>query len=387
LSFNIRVKGTLAALLAGAIGMSPCAAQSSKYPDNELSTFPRERVTSILNDVRKVATADGIEELKAVPIGGIQQWISVRGRSRDNPILLFLHGGPASTEMPAAWTFQGPWEDYFVVVQWDQRGAGKTYTANDPESVGPTIRMERMIADAEELAQYLRATYARQKIFVLGHSWGSVLGLELARRQPQWLHAYIGMGQIINMRESERLGYEFVLRTAAAAQNETALTELRSIAPYPEADGSIPIDKLDLQRKWSVRFGGLTHGRTAFNYYSNATLLSPDYSAADVAAVDRGSALSLPRLWPQLMKVDFMPATELQCPIVIFNGRHDHTTSAVLAARWFEKVRAPAKRLVWFENSAHMTHMEEPGRVLVHLVNDVLPLAAQERNAKPRAQP
>jgi proline iminopeptidase len=363
---------TLAALVAGALGMSTCAAQS----EAKLATFPRERVTSILDGVRKIATADGIEELKAIPIGGIQQWISVRGRSRDNPILLFIHGGPASTDIPVTWAFQSPWEDYFTVVQWDQRGAGKTYAANDPAIVGPTIRKERMIADAEEVVQYLRTTYGQHKVFVLGHSWGSVVGLELARRQPQWLHAYIGMGQIVKPVEAERLGYEFTLRAAEAAQNATALAELRSIAPYPKADGSTPIDALNVQRKWSVFFGGLTHGRSKFNWYSDATLLSPDYSPAEVAAIDKGSALSLPRLWAEIMKVDFTSTRQFKCPIVIFNGRYDETTSAALAARWFETIEAPNKRHVWFENSAHMMHMEEPGRVLVHLVNDVLPLAA-----------
>jgi proline iminopeptidase len=365
------LKSIPAAVLAVAASLSTCLA------DEAPATFPRDKVTSIIDGVRKITTAEGIAELKAIPIGGLQQWISVRGRSRNNPILLFIHGGPASTEIPASWVFQGPWEDYFVVVQWDQRGAGKTYAANDPAAVRPTIQKERMIEDTEEVVKYLQATYGKQKIFVLGHSWGSILGLELARRHPEWLYAYVGMGQIINMRENERLGYEFTLRAAAAAKNDEALAELRSIAPYPETDGSLPLSKIGLQRKWSVFFGGLTHGRSAFDYYPNATLLSPDYTLADVVAIDKGSELSLPILLPQMAKVNFDSATEFRCPIVIFNGRYDDTTSAALAARWLEKVHAPAKKLVWFENSAHMMHVEEPGKVLVHLVQDVLPLAAK----------
>jgi proline iminopeptidase len=368
---NLLMTSTFAVVIAVAMGISPCRA------DDAPPTFSREKVTSIIDGVRKITTVDGVEELKAVQIGGIPQWISVRGRSRNNPILLFLHGGPASTEIPASWVFQGPWEDYFVVVQWDQRGAGKTYAANDPAIVRPTITKERMVADEEELVKYLRTTYSKQKIFVLGHSWGSILGLELARRHPEWLYAYVGMGQIINMRENERLGYEFTLRAATAAHNEQALAELRSIAPYPEKDGSIPLNKIDLQRKWSVFFGGLTHGRSKFDYYPNATLLSPDYSPTEVADIDKGSELSLPILLPQMGEADFDAVTEFRCPIVVFNGRYDDTVSATLAARWFEKVHAPSKRLVWFENSAHMMHVEEPGKVLVHLVNDVLPLASK----------
>jgi pimeloyl-ACP methyl ester carboxylesterase len=363
----------LAALILSALH---CAAALADAP-----ALPRDQVTSVIGEMRRITSPTGIEELKAIPIGEIPQWISIRGRSRDNPILLFLHGGPASTDMPVSWAFQAPWEDYFTVVQWDQRGAGKTYLANDPAKIGPTLDEERLIGDTEALIQWLRVTYDKPKIFLLGHSWGSILGLEVARRHPDYLYAYIGMGQIVNMIESEKLGYEWVSREAAARHDGTAVAELRAIAPYPAADGTLTVEQVDVQRKWSVFYGGLTHGRTSFDYYGDAARLSPDYTLADLAAVDQGSAFSLPRLWPYLMKADFTSLTRLDCPLIIFNGRYDETTSAALTAQWFESVRAPHKKLVWFENSAHMIHIEEPGRVLVHLVNDVLPLARPGRQA------
>jgi pimeloyl-ACP methyl ester carboxylesterase len=356
---------------AAGVFMSLAAAQAPRSD----APLPRERVTAIIDGVRKITTKDGIDTLEAVQIGGIEQWLSVRGKSRENPLLLFVHGGPASTDMPVSWAFQTPWEDYFTVVQWDQRGAGKTYVGNDPAKIGPTLDIERMVADASEVVQYLRKTYAKPKIFVLGHSWGSVIGLDLAHRHPEWLYAYIGMGQIINMREGERLSYSSTLRLAREAKHATAIKELEALAPYPEADGSVSIDKLGIERKWSVFFGGLTHGRNSFDYYGDAALLSPDYTTTEVAAIDKGSALSLPRLFPALTQVDFTTTTELNCPLVIFNGRYDDTTPATLTARWFENVHAPSKQIVWFENSAHMMHIEEPGRMLVHLVTEVLPLA------------
>src|ERR1700743_1204362 len=208
----------------------------------------RTPVQKILRDVRRIPSPPGIEETRAVRIGGIDQWISVRGKDRRNPILLFIHGGPASTEMPVSWLYQSGWEDYFTVVQWDQRGAGKTYVANDAALVEPTIAKERMVADGEELVAWLRANYGKRKIFVLGHSWGSIIGLELARKHPDWLHAYIGMGQMIYGRDNERLGYEWALDAARADHNAEAVKQLLALAPYPRAAGTRSVDQTIVQR-------------------------------------------------------------------------------------------------------------------------------------------
>ncbi|MBC7976108.1 MAG: alpha/beta hydrolase [Myxococcales bacterium] len=338
----------------------------------------RARAAAIIADGRKIVSRDGVEELRTIPIGGIPQWISVRGRDRRNPILLMIHGGPASPDLPISWAFQAGWEDYFTVVQWDQRGAGKTLNASDRAAVEPTLSLDRITEDAAEVVQYLRATYGQDKIFVLGHSWGSLVGLGLAQRHPEWLHAYVGMGQVISGRDNEREGYALTLQAARAAGHAKAVAELEAIAPYPEPDGSLPIAKIGTERKWSVHFGGLTHGRDNLDY-SNLGLLSPDYTAADIAAVDQGAQLSLGRLLPELARFDATQVTQLGCPIVLFEGRHDATTPSTIAARWLARVQAPKTQLVWFEHSAHMIMVEEPGRVLVHLVQDVLPLAGVGR--------
>jgi proline iminopeptidase len=338
-------------------------------------TFKRSEVTAIIRDARKIVTADGVEQLIEVPIGGTRQWISVRGKDRHNPILLMIHGGPASPELPTSWWFQSGWEDYFTVVQWDQRGSGKSYEANDPGVVGPTLSLDRITEDAAEVVQYLRSHYAKPKIFVLGHSWGSVVGLSLAARHPEWLYAYIGMGQIISGQDNERVGYQRTLQEARARGNAQAVAELTALAPYPEADGSLPRAKLDAERKWSIAFGGLSHGHADLDYYFQLAELSPDYTASNIDAVDRGSQLSLKPLFADLMKFDERDHLDWRCPILLFEGKHDTTTPSEIAASWIKRVRAPRKQLIWFEHSAHMIMVEEPGRVLVHLVEDVLPLA------------
>lgn len=351
----------LAAIMAQ--GAAPTRAQTPPDPH------------AILAEVGRVVSDHGVDEAKAVEIGGIRQWITVRGRDKRNPILLVIHGGPAAPDLPSSYLYENQWADYFTVVEWDQRGAGKTYELNDPAIVAPTMSKARMVADAEELVAWLRSAYGKKKIFVLAHSWGTVVGLELAARRPDWLYAYIGVGQIINMRQGEKAGYDWLLKTAGAAGDVQAVAELTAISPYPEPDGAIPLAKIGLERKWSVRYGGLTHNRKSYDVWENAEKISPDYSAADFRAIDAGSGFSVPRLLPDLAATDFNRLRRLRCPLLIFAGRYDYTTPSAPVLAWYRRLSAPSKRWVWFENSAHMIYDEEPGKAVVHLVEDARPLA------------
>jgi proline iminopeptidase len=363
------------AICVTAMGYAPAEAKKSSAPAKD-EQLTRSEVTGIIRDLQKIVTPNGVEEQLLIPVDDTKQWISVRGRDRSNPVLLIIHGGPASPEMPIAWAYQTGLEDFYTVVQWDQRGSGKTFLANDPEKVGPTLSLDRIVEDAGEVVQYLRQRYDKDKIFVLGHSWGSIVGISLAKRHPEMLHAYIGMGQVINGFDNEREGYEQTLALARKAGNKEAVAELESIAPYPEIDGELPLAKINLERKWSIFYGGLTYGRSTFDYYSNAERLSPEYSTEDLKAIGRGSRLSLERLLPELGGFNFTNVTQFDCPIVMFAGRHDLTTPSNVTAEWIDRVEAPSRAIYWFENSAHMMTVEEPGRLLLHLVQDVRPLAA-----------
>jgi pimeloyl-ACP methyl ester carboxylesterase len=355
------------AALGGLLAVSPAQASGAR--------FSQDVARGIIANLQKVVTERGLDKQMLVSINGASQWITIRGRDARNPILLFIHGGPAAPEMPTSWTFQNPWEDYFTVVQWDQRGSGKTYNANDPKKIAPTLNLAQMESDTDAMVRYLRATYHKPKIFVLGHSWGSLLGITLAQRHPEWLYAYVGMGQIVDTAASERDSYATTLAEAEAAHNGAAVKELKSIAPYPGPVLLVP--KVNVERKWSVKYGGLSWRRDSYAYYYRAAQLSPDYTNADVDAIDKGSALTLPRLVAAFGGFHFSKLN-FRCPIVIFNGRHDETVSSKVTAQWFAHVHAPAKKLVWFEDSAHMMQIEEPGRVLVHLVEDVRPFAGKD---------
>jgi proline iminopeptidase len=359
--------------LAALVVLAPAVAQAD-------DPFTENDARKIVEQMQKVVSPNGVDERLEIPIGSTKQWITIRGRDLKNPILLFIHGGPAAPEMPTSWTFQNPWEDFFTVVQWDQRGAGKTYNANDPKIIAPTMSADRMEKDAEEVVQYLRAKYHKDKIFVLGHSWGSTLGLMLAQKHPEWLYAYIGMGQMIDSRASEKESYDSMLAIAEARHDADAIKKLKSIAPYPETDGSLVLEKVNIERKWVMKFGGLTYNRDNYAYYYNTEELSPDYTDSDLDAIGKGSKMSLNALIGEFAHVDFTKTTDFKCPIIIFNGRHDETVSSKVTAEWFAHVNAPVKKLIWFENSAHMMQIEEPGHMLMRLVEDVRPLAGKDAN-------
>jgi proline iminopeptidase len=368
-----------------AVGVAMAAALGACTPPAEEGVSPRTRAeaTEIVSGLRRIVSAEGVERLEAVNIGGIDQWISIRGSDLRNPILLFIHGGPGYVSMPTSWYFQRGWEDFFTVVNWDQRGAGKTYVGNDPRSVAPTLTVERMVADAEELIGWLRREYDRERIFILGHSWGSLLGLTIAHRHPEWVHAYIGMSQITDFMESERRGWRFAMDAARADGNAEAIAALDAIAPY--ATDSPPTAKaLNVQRRWVSHYGGLIHGRVDSRDFMRAASLAPEYTDEDLRRAWIGSQVSVTLLLPEVLaRGDLTSITQLDCPLILLSGRHDHYVSSSLAAEWFQRVRAPSKTLVWFERSAHEPWSEEPGRMLMALVTHARPIAERAGDVPP----
>lgn len=355
------------------LAMAPAAARSSAPIPHDLT---RDSVRRVIADNQKIVSPNGVQELQSVEVNGCIQWLSIRGRDRRNPVLLYIHGGPGSPTMPESWTFQSPWEDFFTVVQWDQRGAGKTYASNDPAAIAPTMTADQMISDTEYIVRHLLERLDQRKLFVLGHSWGSYLGLELARRHPDWLYAYIGTGQMVDTQRSEAQGYEFALQQARIHRNEAAVRELQALAPYPGPLGTLSVERISAQRNWLVYYGGLTFGRSSFDYDGNAWKFSPDYTDRDISLTNSGSLFSLGHLIGVVERTNFESVTQLECPLFIFQGAHDYETSYSVAQAWFARVAAPHKGFVTFSNSAHMAMLEQPGLYLTHLVDLVRPMAA-----------
>lgn len=353
------------ALLALLIVASPAAAAPTVDP----YAPGRELVA----DIERIVTPNGIQETFEVSLGGARQVVNVRGADRNNPILVFIHGGPGAVEIPIAWSFQRPWEDFFTVVQYDQRGAGRSYLLNDPAKLAPTLTFERYRDDAIELIELLRKRYGKRKVILLGHSWGSAVGLGVATKRPDLLYAYVGVGQVIDWRENERVGMAWALDEARRHRNTQAIREIEALRPYPDA-GPFTIDKADAWRKWAIGWGSLAAYRSDANFYLHASRLSPEYTADDLRAWDKGSAYTVANLWPRLANLSFSKLQKLDVPVVLFIGRQDHTTSASLADAWMKHLRSK-KTTIWFEHSAHLPMIEEPGRFVDALVHDVRPLA------------
>jgi len=363
------MKTTLMCCLA-ALGMLCAGAVAQENADARNLAGAR----AAIEDLQRIVAPHGVQESYKTRIGGIDQWINVRGQDRANPMILFVHGGPASPITPTMWQFQRPIEEYFTVANYDQRGAGKTYGETDPAIVGETIRIARYVDDLIEVAEHLRARYGKQKLVLMAHSWGTVISMAASLKRPDLFHAYVGIGQVISTRENERISFEYALEQARIHDDKDALKELEAIAPYP---GTQPItrERIVAARKWPQHYGGLSAWRSESTYFFKGPLLSPDYSMDQVKAINAGSLLTLGRLLPEFVEVDYSKVTEFPLPVVMFLGRHDYTTPTAPTEAWLAQVKAPSKRAVWFERSAHMAPWEEPGKTLVSLLEVVRPLA------------
>jgi proline iminopeptidase len=377
--FLTSVAAVSAGCVAGSVTGSGVASAADDTAAGE--PFRRREATRIIANARKIVTPNGIERLEAVKIGGIEQWVSVRGADRRNPALLFLHGGPGYVSIPMSWWYTRGWEEYFTVVQWDQRGAGKTFLLNSRGAQAPTMTLERMQADTQELVSWVARELGKEKMFVLGHSWGSYLGLELAKRQPHSLHAYIGLGQITNAPESERRGWKFAIESARRERNAKAVRELEAIAPYFPPGHPSPLKDLYVQRRWVEYYGGSMAYRHGSDAEGDLSRLSPDYTDAEIKHIWDGNEFSEHYLLQPVLSLDESATRQLDCPLILCAGRHDFVVNSGLAAQWYAQVRAPQKQLVWFENSGHLAMTDEPGKFLVSLLQHARPIAERAGDA------
>ncbi|MEU4421674.1 alpha/beta hydrolase [Actinoplanes sp. NPDC024001] len=308
----------------------------------------------------------GVAALERVRLGGAAQWVSMRGHDGANPVLLHLSGGPGTSDVGWVRTFNQPLERSFTVVVWEQRGAGKSYPALDPAG---RLTLDRMVSDGVELAAWLTRRFGQPKIYLTGNSWGSTLGVLMAQRRPDLFHAYVGTGQMVSQRETDRRIYRQLLDHAAGTGDESLRQRLTALGepPYRDLYGyALVMQYYDALEPYE---------RTAaFEAARGLAGFHPDeYSWLDTWNELRGFADMGGLLYPQLQGVDFradVPA--LDVPVYFVQGRYELTARSALAGEWIAQLRAPIKRTYVFEHSGHNPDAEEPERFNALLVRTVL---------------
>ena len=314
--------------------------------------------------------ADEINSLEEITLGGIEQWILIQGNDEENPILLVLHGGPGYAMMPLLHLKNSELENHFIVVNWDQRGAGKSYSPDIPED---SMTLEQFVSDAHELTETLKTRFGREKIYLLGHSLGTVLGIFLIEQYPDDYYAFVGVGQVVDVIENEQLSYDFALREAIADNNQEAIDELERVG-RPNDDGEYNADDgPDVTMEWVGYYGGDLYGKTSTDEIEEAILNSEIY-AGDEEKIQAGWDFSGLIFYDMnLWYLDFREdVTSVDVPVYFFTGRHDYDTPFELVEKYFPVLDAPIKEIVWFENSAHFAFYEEPDKFNAMMINKVL---------------
>ncbi|MBS4215181.1 alpha/beta hydrolase [Neobacillus rhizophilus] len=328
-------------------------------------------------------TKNGISQLETIPIGGIKQSILIQTEKPGSPILLFIHGGPSmpvpgvsnrGTDYTLVMTTKELIKN-FTVVFWDQRGTGKSFSKDIPKE---TMNLKQFIDDAKDVTDYLRSRFKQDKLHLAAHSWGSVIGLNLAYKYPEKYFSYTGFSQITNWVENDKLSYKWLIEMAAETNNKRALAELAAVGEPPYTKD---FKQWSVIRKWQLKYRTMFYDagdKKSASFFSGLKIMlrSPDYSLIDIYnSLLRGFKLSYTdALIHDINTFDFfseVPA--LNVPVMFIHGSKEKHVMPELITRYFEDLDAPkGKSLHWSEKSSHVFHFddarENEQRLIRHLL-------------------
>lgn len=298
-----------------------------------------------------------IAEIVRVPIGGHEQAIMLRGAGAGAPVLLFLEGGPGGTAIGAMRYGGQALEEDFVVATWDQRGTGKSVAALEPIE---THTLAQAVADTVEVTEYLRERFGVERVYLVGNSWGTTLGVLAVQARPDLYHAYVGTGQMVDQQETDRLMYAESLAYAERVGDEAFANRLRALGEPPYEDAMAYPVAISSNPEWQAFTPGDDHDARS-NYPMN--LLVAEYTLTEQLRSLAGLVDTFAAMYPQLQEIDFRrDVPRLDVPVWVVLGAHEAPGRAVLAREWFGGLEAPAGELVVFDRSGHRPHLEEPGR-------------------------
>lgn len=304
-----------------------------------------------------------------VRINDMEQGMFLQSENAENPVLLFLHGGPGSPEIAFTQQYPTGLEKIFTVCWWEQRGSGMSYHRNITKQ---TLTIEQMISDTIGVVNYLRHRFHKEKVYVMGHSWGSLLGVLTVQREPELFHAYVGIGQVARQLESERLAYTFMLDKFRDANNKKMVHQLEK---FPiDKGGDVSFKYLSVRSEGMMKLGiGVMHHSTSMMDCVMTILRYKGYTWKEKMKFPMGSSFSLKCLWDLILQIDLIKdVPQLKVPIYVFHGKFDYQVSYTIAKEFLYAIDAPIKGFYTFENSAHSPCFEEPGRIRHILCEDVL---------------
>jgi len=313
-----------------------------------------------LKDANGKEIPGSLVEKNFIEIGGIRQGFFIRSENPDNPVLLFLHGGPGSPSLAYSIPYESSerLEKYFTVCYWEQRGACMSFSQSLDST---TMTAEQFVEDARQMTEYLQHRFNYQKIYLMGHSWGSYLGIKTIEKYPDNYWAYIGIGQISHQIESEKLAYDYLLKIAAENNDKKTLETLKQYDPnapdFPTRDYLMTVRMI--MNKYGI---GMTHQNFSMSQMLKDVLLFNGYTLSEKINYAQGSLFSL-RLFENAMHDNlFESSASFDVPVYMMQGKYDYVTSYTIAYDYFNRIEAPAKSFITFENAAHTPFLEEPAK-------------------------
>jgi pimeloyl-ACP methyl ester carboxylesterase len=313
--------------------------------------------------------AGSIAEKVFVEINGVRQGMFIKSKDATNPVLLYLHGGIPDYFLTER--YPTSLEDDFTVVWWEQRGSGMSYSTDIPREA---MTMEQLISDTLEVTKYLRQRFGQDKIYIMGHSGGSFIGIQAAAQAPELYHAYIGVAQMSNQLKSEKLAYDYMLQQFKANGNTKMVRKLEA-APVTMTGGT-PAGYVALRDPAMHSLGiGTTHDmESIITGILLPSFQSRNYTLSEKINLWRGKASSgISVVWKNMIATDLsQQVPELDIPVYFLHGIYDYTCSYTEAKAYFETLRAPVKGFYTFEQSAHTPFLEEPEKTQKILRENVL---------------
>lgn len=313
----------------------------------------------------RITSPNGIDEAKFININGAQEWITIRGQNKDNPVILFLHGGPSEANSPFV-EFYTLFEKDFVFVQWDQPGAGKTYI--QAGSNQPKLTIESMAADGIAVAEYVENELHKPKIVLIGQDWGGVLGVRMIEQRPDLFAAFVGTGQIVGMAGTQDVLYEYAMSHATAGHDEKMLAALKQLGPPPynlERYGQFE----DCCRNpfWPP------DDVAAINRMRGMLVVSPSLSLVEVSGWTKGLRTGEKELDTMLMTMEDLRKahTAFSVPVFFIQGEDDNVTPTSLVADYVSKIQAPSKKLDIVPGAGHFVLWTHPAEFLNFLCEDL----------------